>query len=167
LTEPQVWIHPRRRIEEPDAKEPRGVLRVFFPAGEVIGERERGHRPVEPPEIFAIGDPLDLGVPLTVSADVRSAIWPGRVRPPVRRLAHVVVLVAARRRHLLVHHGHRRDLERAVRFCFEFSQRALELWFSPAQAVTHAFHMRAVDRQELQRLERHRRAGCWTGWISG
>ena len=71
-------------------------LRVVFAASEVEREREREGSSGEALEIGAISDLVDRRVPLAVPADVRFAVRFGRIRPPVRRLAHVVMLIATR-----------------------------------------------------------------------
>ena len=101
----------------------------------------------EPSEVVAIGDLADLGIALAVLADVRLAVRLGRIRPPIRRLAHVVVPVAARRRDRLVHHGHRLDRERLLRLLLERRDRRRDRRVAFLSTRTHVVHVRAVEQQ--------------------
>ena len=160
LAELQVRVHPRRGIEEPRAHEPGGVRRILLSSRAGIRQRQRRDRVSEPSEIVAVGDPVDLWIALAVLADVRLAIRLRRIRPPVRRLAHVVVLVAAGRRDRLVHHGHRRDGERLLRVLVERRDRGLDRRVALLAARTHVAHVRPVEQQRRRsrRLESARRA---------
>src|SRR5262249_20589447 len=55
--------------------------------------------------VLMIGDFFDLRIPFAVAAYVRKAVFSLWIGPPVGAHAHVIVLVAARRGYLLVHHG--------------------------------------------------------------
>ena len=103
----EVRVHPGGGIEEPHPQQLRGARRVFLVVAEVVGERQRSDVTGERAQAGRIVVATDLGVALTVAADVRQAVRLGGVGPPVRPHAHVVVLIAGGRRALLVHHGER------------------------------------------------------------
>jgi hypothetical protein len=110
LRKPEVGIHARRRIEEPGAKLRRRAGCVHLVAAQVIREAERLHHLAElrDPRLVEIG--LALGIRLAIAADVRKPVRLGRIGPPVRAEAQVVVLVAAWREH----HGARSDREQRL-----------------------------------------------------
>src|SRR5205807_4943270 len=73
-----------------------------------------------------VRDLIDLGVALAVAPDVRESVWRLRVRPEVRRLAHVVVLVAARRRGRLARDRERARAQGLSRVRLQLAQRRVE-----------------------------------------
>ena len=122
----QVRVHARRGIQKPRAQQRRRLRRVAFfrtcPAeaglrrrrSDIERERQRVNAVRHSVEGAVIGDLVQLRVALAVAADVRKAVRTFRIGPEVRRLARVVVFVAARRRHRLVDDGERTRGERFV-----------------------------------------------------
>ena len=70
----QVRVHARRRIEEPGARELRGVRRVFLTARKVVGQAERQDRAGQVAKMIVIADLVDLRIPLAILADVRTPV---------------------------------------------------------------------------------------------
>lgn len=69
----EVRVHPGRGVDEPGPQNPRRVLRVLLLARVVPGQAERGGGVEDLPDVGTVGAGVDLGVPLAVALDVRTA----------------------------------------------------------------------------------------------
>jgi hypothetical protein len=124
----EVRRHPRGGIEEERAQQRRRLLGVPLVAAEVVRKSKGRRIRHETVDGLVVRDPVDLGVADAVLPDVRPPVRASRIRPEVRRLAHVVVLVAARRRHGLVDDREPRDGQRLLRVGAQGVPRGGEGW---------------------------------------
>src|SRR4051812_40357427 len=94
LAKAQMWVHFCSGIEKPDTNQHGRMFRITLVVEQVAGEGQgfdivihlSYHGPI------ALGEGLTVCAP--VAADIRQAIWGSRIRPPVARVAQVVMLVA-------------------------------------------------------------------------
>ena len=124
----EVRIHPRGGSDEPDASHLRGVRRIFFVAREKVGQRQGFNGVAHLRDPWTVVGPgiAALGVALAIAANIGPATRLRRVGPEIRREAHVVVPVAARRSLFLLRHRRRRNLQRLVSRGDEILDRPLE-----------------------------------------
>jgi len=119
----QVGIHACCWIEEESSQQLRSFLGVDLIALEVVGECEcfncRFHL------IFntVIIDLVDLWIAFAVAANVGEPICTFGIRPKVRRLTHVVVLVAAGRCDVFCDYGEWTSRQFLLRVAFKFGER--------------------------------------------
>ncbi len=108
LAELQVRVHPGRSVQEPRAQQLSRVGSIRLVVRKVPGQRKSFHRRGHPAE----DQPVRLirprfRVDSTIAADIGQTVRLLGVRPPVWPEAHIVVLIAAGRGQLLVHHRRR------------------------------------------------------------
>ena len=109
LGEAEMGSHLRRGVKEPGAQHLGRVLGVFLVTGEIISERQGLDGRADQARAQGVigGFFARLGVYLAVLTHVREPVLGGRIRPVVRRDAHVVMLIAAGRDLRLLHHRRR------------------------------------------------------------
>src|SRR4029453_9004307 len=137
----------------------RGVFRVFVAAGQVIRQAQRRNDAGEAAQIVVISNAVDLWIPFAVAADVWSPTGFVRVWPPIRRLAHVVVLVSARWRHALVHDRDRAEREPLARLFLERGGRPFQVRAAAGNPVGRPGEMGTVEQEKGARPGRLHSAG--------
>ena len=147
----QVRIHARRRIEEPGAQQLRGLRSISLVAFEIVSECERLDCGDHLIHRVMIGDFVDLWIVLAVAPDVRKSVRRFRIRPEVRSLAHVVVLVAARRRDRFTDDGERACGERLLRLALKLAPCLRQIFVAVTKTLFSCLQLSGVKQEDARR----------------
>ena len=136
----QVGVHPRRRVQKPD---PQAFCRTFgvsFIAGKIISQRQRldGFPHQADPAVI---EPVIAAfrIHFAIMPDVRQAVRFRRIRPEVRRRAHVVMPVATGWHFVFLDDRWWRGCQRLVRLIDQGFERGFQGFVATRQPGFH-FH---------------------------
>ncbi len=145
-----VRIHARGRIQEPCPQKPRRMRRISVPPGVMPGQRKPIDIFTHLRHLLLVGIVLHLRIYDPVLPNVWQTVRLRRIRPPIWRQAHEIMLITTRRHILFVHHTHRLESQHHIRPLHQLRQGGLLDRIPLCQRYLRGSHHTGINRHRFR-----------------